>query len=122
MRIQWWKVAAPLTAVFVTSPALADILFSTGNTDGAMAAATRPDSPGKFEIETGDDFVLTSPTLINSATFVGLLSGGTTVGEVRVEIYRVFPADSNVARTSGPPTFSTAEVPTRVNSPSDVEL
>jgi hypothetical protein len=41
---------------------------------------------------------------------------------VVVEIYRVFPADSNVGRTSGPPTFSTPNVPTRVNSPSDVEL
>src|SRR5436305_12588667 len=39
---------------------------------------------------------------------------------VVVEIYRVFPNDSDVGRTSGPPTFSTANVPTRVNSPSDV--
>jgi hypothetical protein len=37
-------------------------------------------------------------------------------------VYRVFPADSNVGRTSGPPTFSTNQVPTRVNSPSDVEV
>ncbi|MBV8174523.1 MAG: hypothetical protein JO151_08155 [Verrucomicrobia bacterium] len=34
-------------------------VFSTGNPDGLMATATRPSSPGKFEIETGDDFVLT---------------------------------------------------------------
>jgi hypothetical protein len=39
-----------------------------------------------------------------------------------VEIYRVFPNDSDVGRTSGPPTFSTPNVPTRVNSPSDVAL
>jgi len=121
MRIQWWKLAAAL-AMFLTRPALADIIFSTGNPDGRMAAATRPSSTGKFEIETGDDFVLTSGSLISSATFVGLLSGGSTIGEVRVEIYRVFPADSNAGRTSGPPTFSTPEVPTRVNSPSDVEF
>jgi hypothetical protein len=44
-----------------------------------------------------------------------------TTGEVVVEIYRVFPALSDVNRTSGPPTFSTSQVPTRVNSPSDVE-
>jgi putative Ig domain-containing protein len=31
----------------------------------------------------------------------------------------VFPFDSDLGRTSGPPTFSTAQVPTRVNSPSD---
>jgi hypothetical protein len=41
---------------------------------------------------------------------------------VVVEVYEVFPNLSNVARTSGPPTFSTSQVPTRVNSPSDVEL
>jgi hypothetical protein len=39
---------------------------------------------------------------------------------VVVEIYRVFPNDSDVGRTSGPPTFSTDRVPTRVNSPADV--
>ena len=80
-------------------------------------------SPGKFEIELADDFVLTaSQTSINSATFTGLLTGGATasVGQVKVEIYRVFPSDSDVNRTSGPPTFSTVNVPTRVNSPSDV--
>jgi hypothetical protein len=110
-------------ALFLARPAVADIFsFSTGDPDGKMAAATRPDSAGKFEIETGDDFVLTSQGLINSATFVGLLSGGATIGEVRVEIYRVFPDDSDVGRTSGSPIFSTPEVPTRVNSPSDVEF
>jgi hypothetical protein len=31
-----------------------------------------------------------------------------------------FPKNSEVGRTSGPPTFSIAQVPTRVNSPSDV--
>jgi hypothetical protein len=41
---------------------------------------------------------------------------------VDIEVYRLFPADSDVNRTSGPPTFSTPQVPTRVNSPSDVEL
>jgi hypothetical protein len=34
----------------------------------------------------------------------------------------VFPALSDTGRTSGPTTFSTSQVPTRVNSPSDVEL
>jgi hypothetical protein len=99
--------------------------FSTGNPDGKMATASRPESAGKFEIESADDFVLTGPTSITKATFTGLLTGGATpanIGEVRVEIYRVFPFDSNVGRTSGPPTFSTSQVPTRVNSPSDVEL
>jgi hypothetical protein len=90
-----------------------------------MATASQPESAGKIEIESADDFVLTSPTRLTSATFAGLLPTGaplSDVVDVRIEIYRVFPADSNVARTSGPPTFSTPQVPTRVNSPSDVEL
>jgi hypothetical protein len=80
---------------------------------------------GATEIESADDFVLTAPTAINSATFTGLLpanSSGSDVQAVIIEIYRVFPALSDVNRTSGPPTFSTPQVPTRVNSPSDVEL
>jgi hypothetical protein len=89
-----------------------------------MAAAPRPGTSA-FEIETGDDFVLSTQTAIHSATFVGLLTGGAAIsdiGEVRVEMYRIFPKDSDVGRTSGPPTFSTLAVPTRVNSPSDVEF
>jgi len=98
--------------------------FSTGTVNNLMATASRPDAAGKFEIEAADDFVLTgSQTRLTSATFTGLLTGASpTIGEVRVEIYRVFPNDSNVGRTSGPPTFSTSQVPTRVNSPSDVAL
>jgi hypothetical protein len=98
------------------------VFFSTGNPDGLIAAASRPSSPGVFEIETADDFVLANPTTINSATFTGLVPSGSSVGSVTVEIYRVFPLDSNVGRTSGAPLFSTAQVPTRVNSPSDVAL
>jgi hypothetical protein len=94
--------------------------FSTGDPDGLMATASRPDSAGNFEIETGDDFVLTTTTSITSATFTGLLTGDGSVSNVRVEIYRVFPNDSDVGRTNGSPTFSTPNVPTRVNSPSDV--
>ena len=114
---------AVLIGLLTTMPAAATpFLFSTGDPDGKMATASRPGTAGKIEIESGDDFVLTSTTAITSAKFTGLLTGNATVGEVRVEIYRVFPNDSNVARTSGPPTFSTSQVPTRVNSPSDVEF
>jgi len=104
-----------------TAPAVADpFLFNTGNVNGLMAAATRPSSAGKFEIEAGDDFIVSSQTQLNSAKFTGLIPTGANVSSVTVEIYRVFPLDSNVARTSGPPTFSTPQVPTRMNSPSDV--
>ena len=119
------SAAAALLCLLCSTPALATpFTFSTGDPDGKMATATRPESAGKFEIESADDFVLTgSTTIIDSATFTGLLTGGATttdIAAVRVEIYRVFPNDSDVGRTSGPPTFSTAAVPTRVNSPSDV--
>jgi hypothetical protein len=121
MRFKFWQIPALATILAGQAPA-ASVFFSTGNPDGRMAAATQPSSAGKIEIETGDDFALTVESLITNATFTGLLTGGATIGEVRVEIYRVFPADSNVARTSGSPLFSTPQVPTRVNSPSDVEF
>jgi len=96
-------------------------LFSTGPVTDLMASATRPDTGGVFEIESADDFVLGIQTQISSATFTGLLLGSTpSIGQLVIEIYRVFPNDSDVGRTSGPPTFSTSQVPTRVNSPSDV--
>src|SRR5262249_44281405 len=121
MRFQPWQF--PLLTLLLCGPSsAATVFFSTGNPDGKIAAATRPDTSGKFEIETGDDFALTTESLINSATFTGLLTGGGSIGEVRVEIYHVFPADSDVGRTSGAPNFSTSQVPTRVNSPSDVEF
>jgi hypothetical protein len=79
-----------------------------------MAMASRPDSPGKPEIEAADDFVLTATTAITHATFVGLMPTSGSVQDVVLEIYRVFPLDSNTTRT--------ITVPTRVNSPSDVDF
>jgi hypothetical protein len=116
---------ALMVVALLAGPASAAPFFSTGDPDGKMATASRPGSAGKIEIESADDFVLTSPMTLTSATFTGLLPRGaplSDVVDVRVEIYRVFPADSDVNRTSGPPTFSTDRVPTRVNSPSDVEF
>jgi hypothetical protein len=118
--------ALTFAAVMMPLPAAADMfVFNTGNPDGLMATATRPESAGKFEIETGDDFVLTTQTSITQAAFTGLIPSGALTSDIKnvvVQVYRVFPADSNVGRTSGPPTFSTPNVPTRVNSPSDVEI
>ncbi len=99
--------------------------FSTGNPDGLMGPGSRPGVTGQIEIESADDFTLSSTTSITGATFTGLLPTGSllsNITQVVVEIYRIFPADSDVGRTSGPPTFSTPKVPTRVNSPSDVEF
>ena len=90
-------------------------VFNTGDPDGRMGTASRPASAGLFGIESADDFALSQQTKITSASFTGLLTGGATtadIGSVGVEIYRVFPSDSNAA--------GTPSVPTRVNSPADV--
>ena len=126
--------AAAVAALLLASPASTQsqasgqaFAFSTGNADGKMATASRPgpSSGANQETESADDFVLSDQTALTSASFTGLIPAAAGLGDVaqvRVEIYRVFPNDSDVGRTSGPPTFSTAQVPTRVNSPSDVEL
>jgi IPT/TIG domain len=102
-------------------------LFSTGLPDGKIATVSEPANShnSRVEFESADDFALTTETLIQHASFTGLLTGGATLQDVNnldVEIYRVFPNGSDVNRTSGPPTFSTDKVPTRVNSPADVAL
>jgi hypothetical protein len=126
---RWVFSVSVVTAMLLwIGPASATpFFFSTGDPDGLIATASRPESPGKLETESADDFAVTGANTLKltGASFKGLLPLGaslSTVTDVRVEIYRVFPADSNVGRTSGPPTFSTTQVPTRVNSPSDVEL
>jgi hypothetical protein len=116
MRITGFALAAGLMAAGASAPAsAAAFFFSTGSPDGLLAAATRPSGPAGIETETGDDFVLTQATKLTSATFTGLVPDGTRLTDVTnviVEIYRVFPQDS-----ADPPS---GNVPTRVNSPSDV--
>ena len=122
-----WKLSrlAAAVSILAVSSAWADdpFFFSTGNVTNAIAMASRPDAPGTPEIEAADDFLLSQSTSITSATFTGLVTSGaalSTIDAVAVEIYRIFPLDSDVGRTSGAPTFSTSQVATRVNSPSDV--
>src|SRR5437667_148780 len=91
--------------------------FSTGDPDGKIGTLSRPSSPGKIQTETADDFILSETTLINQATFTGLLPAGaplTSIGNVEIEIYHVFPNDS-----ANPPS---GNVPARANSPGDVEI
>lgn len=120
------QAAIVVFGVILTMRASADpFFFSTGDPDGKLATAARPASPGEMGITSADDFDLNAHTLISQATFTGLLSAGAAIAdidEVRVEIYHVFPNDSNAGRTSGPPTYSTSLTPTRVNSPSDDEF
>ena len=117
-------ISAALIGLLPAAAEAADpTFFSTGAPDGLMATASRPESAGGvFEIESADDFTLGKTTSVTDATFTGLIPTGASATHVVVEIYRVFPALSDTGRTSGPPTFSTPQVPTRVNSPSDVEL
>jgi hypothetical protein len=102
--------------LFLPSSAAADaFFFATGAPNGLIATGSAPSINGSLEIESADDFVLNSRTVINQATFTGLLTGTaqtSNIGQVTVEIYRVFPNDS-----VNPPSGT---VPTRVNSPSDV--
>ena len=91
--------------------------FSTGDPDGLIGTLSRVPTAGQIQTETADDFILTEPTLITQATFTGLLPSGAPVSSitnVEVEVYGVFPNDS-----ANPPS---GNVPTRDNSPADKEV
>jgi hypothetical protein len=112
---------AALTLVFAVCFAISawgdSFSFSTGSPDGKLGALSRPAGSQGLETETADDFVLTQPTVVSGATMHGLIPAGapaSSVGRVEVEIYHVFPLDSDAGRTPS--------VPTRTNSPSDVEI
>jgi hypothetical protein len=112
--LRLFVVVGGLMLINAAAAGAAGFTFSTGNPDGKMAVASRPDSSGKPEIEAADDFVLGAQTTITHATFTGLLPRSGSIQDVVVEIYRVFPLDSNASRTP--------RVPTRTNSPSDVDF
>ena len=87
----------------------AGTFFSTGTPDGRIGMASRPGpvSGVNQETEAADDFILSSNGTITGATFTGLLPAGmplSNIQQVVVEIYRVFPKDSNAARTPNVPT------------------
>jgi hypothetical protein len=102
----------------LAGPAAAEpFFFSTGNPDGLIGTLSRPAGAGHIQTETADDFVLSKPTHLTSATFTGLLPTGaplSSVTRVEVEFYHVFPKDSTI-----PPS---GNVPQRANSPADVEI
>ncbi|HEY1469982.1 MAG TPA: hypothetical protein VGF61_13140 [Candidatus Acidoferrum sp.] len=111
-------IAAASLATFTATPAAADsFAFSTGNPNGLIGTLSRPASSGLLQTETADDFILSQATMINQATFTGLLPLGaslSSISDVEIEIYNVFPTGS-----ANPPS---GNVPTRVNSPSDNEI
>jgi hypothetical protein len=105
---------AGLAVCLVTTAAADSVLFSTGNPDGKIATLSRPAGASALETETADDFILGQNALVSGATFTGLLPTGallSSVNQVEIELYHVFPADS-----TNPPD---GRVVTRKNSPSD---
>jgi hypothetical protein len=118
MRLRTGLIAAiSAFGVWIGQPAwAATFSFSAGAPDGRLGALSRPATGSKIETETADDFILPDTTVITHATITGLVPLGTPLGnitQVEVELYHIFPLDS------GP--FDN-KVPTRVNSPSDVEI
>lgn len=116
MRSRVSLVALLFTAgACASATAWADpFFFTTGNADGQLGAISRAESPGKVEAETADDFVLAQTTVISGATITGLITAPlANIANVEVEVYHVFPLDSN------PPS---GKVPSRMNSPSDFEI
>ena len=111
-------IATVSVAIFIAMPAAADSFnFSTGNPNGLIGTLSRPASGGLIQTETADDFILNQATIINQATFTGLLPSGallSSIADVEIEIYHVFPTDS-----ANPPS---GNVPARLNSPADVEI
>ena len=76
--------------------------------------ATGPSGNGKIEIESADDFILTQRSAITNVTFTGLLTGGATAADIKPGRRGNLPCfPSRLDRPSG-------NVPTRMNSPSDV--
>ena len=111
-----------LAAMFFSASAAAQetqVLVNTGNPDGKLGALSRRPSANKVETETADDFVLKQTTVLTGATIIGLVSPATplaNIANVEVELYHVFPLDS------ANPDPLAGNVPSRTNSPSDVEI
>jgi hypothetical protein len=112
------SAAALSVGLVAAAPAMADVFsFSTGNPDGKLGSLSQPPGPGSVETETADDFVLTNATVISRAIVHGLIATGldaSDIKQVEVEVYHVFPKDSDTTRTPA--------VLTRVNSPADIEI
>jgi hypothetical protein len=116
-RISVTALTLAFAVCFATSARGDHFSFSTGSPDGKLGALSRPAGSQGLETETADDFVLTQATVVSGATIHGLIPTGTAISSVagvELEIYRIFPLDSDTVRTPS--------VPSRVNSPSDVEI
>ena len=115
------RLFIPFSVVFVLIlwPSFAtasSVVYSNLAVTDQIATASRPSTNGLVGIESADDFLLNGAAAITGVSFIGLLPSVTSIdlSQLGVEFYRVFPLDSNAARTPN--------VNTRANSPSDVEL
>jgi hypothetical protein len=115
-RISITMLTLAFAASFVAAARAERFSFTTGSPDGRLGALSRPAGAQGVETETADDFVLTQPTVVNGATIHGLVTGVVSprFRRVEVEIYHIFPLDSDTGRTPN--------VPTRMNSPADHEI
>jgi hypothetical protein len=93
------------------------VIIDTGPPDGRIGMASRPQATGVLETETADDFIVNATAIVVAGSFTGLIPAGvplSAITRVTVEVYRVFPKDSNASTTGC--------APTRTNSPSDVQF
>jgi hypothetical protein len=109
-------MASTLSALIllVSQASAASFFFSTGDPDGKIATLSRPPSLGNIQTESADDFILSDTTLINQATFTGLIPSGaalSSVSNVEIEMYHIVLVEKEVR-----------SVPTRVFSPEDSEI
>src|SRR5262245_6276440 len=98
--------ALVLMACLATPLWATPFFFATGSPNTLLGALSRRPSPGKTETETADDFALRETTVITSATITGLIPIGTpleNIRDVEVEVYHVFPVDSDQGRTINVP-------------------
>src|SRR5262249_16835245 len=103
-----------IVTLWPSDAAATSILYSNLTPNNQIGGASRPGGPNGIEIESADDFVLTSGANITGVSFIGLVPSIAAINTASLEFYRVFPLDSNTARTPN--------VLTRTNSPSDVEF
>ena len=113
-------IAACCVGTFIPAQLHGAVIYNNLTPNNLMGVATRP--TGQAQHSRSKPRTISSSarqTAIDSASFVGLLLPDVTgavpsVTDVVVEIYRIFPLDSDTTRTPN--------VPTRTNSPSDVAL
>jgi hypothetical protein len=90
------------------------VFYSSNGPDLRLGVTSRSGTDNGVETEAADDFLISNSMRITGATITGLLPQGSVLEDIEsvaVEIYRVFPLDSDTTRT--------ALVPTRQNSPGD---